>query len=182
MSTIRVNTITSNTASTAISIDSSGNCNFPGTISQAGSKIIQWVEVTPAVTEWSFAGGVTSASYTLNPSTVPAAARYVLGDVFVTCNTADHQVIVLARDTITAQKNWVDSRGQQPSGQFGVLTRQAISLVYTGDADNFSPNYGTWWSSQHIPTNGRLVYFSNYGNNGAGNNGWVYIIVKAYSL
>jgi len=180
MSTLRVNTIQSTTPNTAISIDSAGNCNFSGTISQGGSKIIQWVEVTPAVTEWSFTGSRTSDAYNLNPAAIPAAARYVLADVFATASFSDHQNFVISRDPLSNQKNWVDSRGQQPSGQFGALARQAIILNYTGESDGYTPNYGTWYSSQHIPTNGRTIYFGNYGNSNS--NGWLYIVTKAYSL
>ncbi len=184
MSIIRVNSIQSSIGSTAISIDSSGNCNFSGAISQGGTRIIQWVEITPAATEWSFSGRIVSQLITLNPSTIPSNARYVLGDVFITCNTSDHQNIVLGRQVLTDQKNWVDTRGQQPSTQFGagLVTRQSATFSYNGDADNYSPNYGLWWSSQYIPCNGRTIYFNNFGNNGPGNNGWVYIIIKAYSL
>ena len=179
MSTLKVNAVQSTSGSTAISVDSSGNCNFPGTISQGGSNIIQWIEITPAILEFSWTGSVTSSAQTL-PSAVSTSARYVLGDVFITASSSDHQNIVLSRSSLTDQKNWVDSRGQQPSGQFGTLTRQAVTFTNPGETDGYTPNFGTWWPSQHIPCTGRTIYFNNNGNSGS--NGWVYIVVKAYSL
>ena len=181
MSILRLSRLQSTSLSSAIGVDDLGNCNFPGTISQGGSKIIQWVELSsPGVTEWSFSGLVVSQTITLNPSTIPAAARYVLGDVFVTASFSDHQNVVLGRDPITNQKNWVDTRGQQPSGQFGNLARHAVMFTYPGEVDGYSPNYGTWWSSQYIPTTGRTIYFGNFGNSGS--TGWIYVLAKAYSL
>ncbi|MGI9212091.1 MAG: hypothetical protein ACR2HF_06425, partial [Methylococcaceae bacterium] len=73
---------------------------------------IQWIEITPGITEWSFYGPQVSQAITLQPSTIPTNARYVLADVFVTASTSDHQNVVLGRD-VSTQKNWVDLRGQQ---------------------------------------------------------------------
>jgi hypothetical protein len=157
-----------------------GTINYTGVIKQSGSNVIQWVELTPGVTEWSWSGAVTSQAITLNPSTIPSTARYVLADVFVTANSSDHQNIVLGRSTLTNEKNWVDARGQQPSGQFGTLTRQAVTLTYNGEGDGYTPNFGMWYSSQHIPCSGRTIYYNNYG--WSGSSGWVYVVVKAYSL
>ena len=164
----------------AVTLSVAGTVNYTGTLQQNGSNVIQWVELTPGVTEWSWSGGVTSQAITLNPSTIPSTARYVLADVFVTANSSDHQNIVLGRNVLTDQKNWVDTRGQQPSGQFGTLTRQAVTLTYNGEADGYTPNYGMWYSSQHIPCSGRTIYYNNYG--WSGSSGWVYVVVKAYSL
>jgi hypothetical protein len=163
----------------AVTLSVAGTVNYTGTLQQNGSNVIQWVEITPAILEFSWTGSVTSSAKTL-PSAVSTSARYVLADVFVTASTTDHQSIVLGRDVLTDQKNWVDTRGTQPSTQFGTLTRQAVTLSYFGESDGFSSNYGIWYSSQHIPTTGRTFYFNNYGNSGS--NGWVYIVVKAYSL
>jgi hypothetical protein len=157
-----------------------GTINYTGVLKQSGSNVIQWVELTPGVTEWSWSGAVTSQAITLNPSTIPSTARYVLADVFVTANSSDHQNIVLGRSTLTDQKNWVDTRGTQPSTTFGTLTRQAVTLTYNGEADGYTPNYGLWFSSQHIPCSGRTIYYNNYG--WSGSSGWVYVVVKAYSL
>jgi hypothetical protein len=157
-----------------------GTINYTGTLQQNGSNVIQWVELTPGVTEWSWSAQVTSQAITLNPSTIPSTARYVLADVFVTANSSDHHNVVLGRDVLTNQKNWVDTRGQQPSGQFGTLTRQAVTLTYNGEADGYTPNFGMWYSSQHIPCSGRTIYYNNHG--WSGSSGWVYVVVKAYSL
>jgi len=164
----------------AVTLSVAGTVNYTGTLQQNGSNVIQWVELTPGVTEWSWSSSVVSQAVTLNPSTIPSTARYVLADVFVTANSSDHQNIVLGRDVLTNQKNWVDTRGQQPSGQFGTLTRQAVTLTYNGESDGYTPNYGVWYSSQHVPCSGRTIYFNNYGQSGS--SGWVYVLVKAYSL
>jgi len=169
------------TNSPGVTIDLAyGDLQVKRNIKIGNDNIIQWVEVTPGVTEWSFTGGVTSQAITLNPSTIPSTARYVLADVFATANSSDHQNFVLGRNVLTNQTNWVGSRGQQPSGQFGTLTRQAITLTYNGETDGYSPFFGVWYSSQHIPTSGRTIYFNNFGNSGS--NGWLYVLVKAYSL
>jgi len=169
------------TNSPGVTIDlANGDLQVKRNIKIGNDNIIQWVEVTPGVTEWSFTGGVTSQTITLNPSTIPSTARYVLADVFATANISDHQNFVLGRNTLTNQKNWVDARGNQPSTNFGTLTRQAVTLTYNGETDNYSPFFGVWYSSQHIPTSGRTIYFNNYGNSSS--NGWLYVIVKAYSL
>jgi len=169
------------TNSPGVTIDLAfGDLQVKRNIKIGNDNIIQWVEVTPGVTEWSWSGAVTSQAITLNPSTIPSTARYVLADVFVTASAADHLNVVLGRSTLTNQKNWVDTRGTQPSTQFGTLTRQAVTLTYHGDLDNYSPNYGEWYSSQPIPCSGRTIYFNNYGYSTG--SGWVYVIVRSYSL
>jgi hypothetical protein len=156
----------------------SGDINYTGTIKQSGSTVIQWVEITPVVFEFSWSG---TQTFSVTPTnSIPPSTRYILADVFITANSGDHQNIVLGRSSVSSQKNWVDSRGAQPSGQFGTLTRHAVTLTYNGEADGYSPNYGLWFSSQHIPSDGRTIYFNNYGNSGSG--GWVYIVIKGYSL
>lgn len=169
-----------NSTSPSTTLGVGGTINYSGTLQQNGSNIIQWVELTPGVTEWSWTGSVVSQEITLNPSTIPSTARYVLADVFITANSSDHQNIVLGRNVLTNQKNWVDTRGTQPSTTFGTLTRQAVTFSYNGESDGYTPNFGLWFSSQHIPTTGRTIYFNNFGNSGS--NGWVYVVVKAYSL
>lgn len=167
---------------TAANLTVNGNLNLGSgyNLTSGSNKIITWVDVTPGTNEFSFTGTQT-ITVTLNPSTIPAAARYVLCDIFVTCPQQDHFNNVFGRDSLTSQKNWVDVRGQQPSAQFGTLTRQSVTLTYHGDADNYSPNYGVWFCSQQIPCSGRTIYYNNNGINGS-NTGWVYILTKAYSL
>ena len=89
-------------------------------------------------------------------------------------------MVVLGR-SLDGRKNWVDSRGQQPSSQFGDLRRHAVMMVYQGEADGYTPNYGVWFPSQAIPLNANGTFdFNNYGNSGS--NGWVYLVIKAWSL
>jgi hypothetical protein len=75
-------------------------------------------------------------------------------------------------------KNWVDTRGSQPSGQFQNMGANLILLTYHGEADGFSANYGIWYSSQMLPTNGRTFYYNNYGNSGS--NGYIFIKYRGY--
>jgi len=177
------NKIKNSSGVTSFTLESDGVINYTQPLQQNGSTIIQWIELTPASVEWSWSGGVNSSAKTLSPTSIPSTARYLLADVFVTADTSDHQNIVLGRTSsdATAAQNWVNTRGQQPSTIFSsaIASRQAITLTYNGEADNYSPNYGMWYSSQVVPCAGRTVYFSNYGNSGS--NGWVYVRVRAYS-
>lgn len=158
----------------------SGSINATGTYSQGGSTMMSVVQIGPSATNISFSGSI-NAQYTLNPSTVPAAARYLFCDIFVTASFSDHQNFMFSRSNMGQQKNWVDSRGQNPAGQFGNLTSvESTIITYYGEVDGFSSNYGIWYPSQFLPTSGRLVWINNYGNSGS--SGYIYIIVKGYSL
>ena len=139
---------------------------------------VMWQEFsTPLIKEFSFSG---SGSQTITlPSSVPTNARYVLADIFVTANFSDHQNFVLGRSSLGAEKNWVDSRGQQPSSQFGNMARHSVILSYFGDADGYSSNYGIWYSSQLVPVSGQTMYYQNYGNSGS--SGWLYMVIRSYS-
>ena len=129
---------------------------------------------TPIITEFSFTGNQVF-EFTMNGAT--AGMKAVLADVFVTVDADDHNNIVLGINAGN-NKNWVTTRGQQPSVQFaqqGSLLNQTVTMTYTGEVDGFTPNYGTWYGSQVIPVkpNGK-VDFSNYSNSGS--SGWVYIL------
>ncbi|MCX7977414.1 MAG: hypothetical protein N2578_00250 [Bdellovibrionaceae bacterium] len=90
--------------------------------------------------------------------------------------------IILGR-TADVGGNWVLSRGTQPSTVFGTVNRHNVKLTIPGDSDGFSSNLGTWFSSQVIPINlGASLTFRNYGCNGPGTTGWVYMVIRAYSL
>jgi len=154
--------------------------NATGNYRQGGSTMMSVVQIGPSATNISFSGSI-NAQYTLNPSTVPSAARYIFCDIFVTASFSDHQNFMFSRSSMGQQKNWVDSRGQNPAGQFGNLTSvESTIITYYGEADSFSSNYGIWYPSQFLPTSGRLVFINNYGNSGS--SGYIYIIVKGYSL
>jgi hypothetical protein len=131
---------------------------------------------TPLVHEFSFTG---AQQFSTNlPSGISGTATAILADVFVTANGDDHQNIVLGSDCLADRKNWVDTRGQQPSLQFGSMLRPCVTLSYTGQSDGFTPNYGTWYSSQVIPLlhSPARLQFTNYANSGT--NGWVYLVVR----
>lgn len=176
-------TIKNSSGTTTASVSETGNLSVLNNIQQNSLNVISWVEVTPAFTEWSFAGN-SASSINFNPATIPANARYILADVFVTASLADHFNIAFGRASIASLTSWVNTRGTQPSSQFsaGVGSRNVVVMTYPGDADNFSPVAGQWWSSVIIPSNGRQVFYDFTGINSASTTGWVYVIVKAYSL
>jgi hypothetical protein len=178
--------IKNSSGTTTATISETGNLSVLNNIQQNGSNIISWVEITPYYIEWSFSGGVVSQAISLTTA-IPTNTRYILADVFATSGLVpgqtygDHQNFVLSRAALTNQYSWVNSRGQQPSTVFGSgLPRQAVLLNYPGETDNFSPYYGIWFPAQSIPVDGRTVYFGNYGNSGS--SGWLYMVIKAYSI
>jgi hypothetical protein len=120
-----------------------------GNIAVNGNKIIAWQEfTTPLIVEFPWTG-----LQTLTPGLtgVPAGARYILADVFVTASINDHQNIILGRTGSTSQKNWVDTPGTQPSTIFSGVNRHAVTLTYNGELDGYTSTYGIWYSSQVIP-------------------------------
>ena len=154
--------------------------NVTGQYRQAGAGIINFVLSEPAVTNISFSGTINS-SHTLNPSTIPSAARYLLCDIFLTAGTSDHQNFMISRTSMGTQKNWVDTRGNNPASEFGnLISQENIILTYFGESDSFSSNYGLWYCSQIVPSTGRVIQINNYGNSGS--SGYIYIKVKGYSL
>lgn len=149
-----------------------------GRVAVNGNPVIQWQEFpTPLIKEFGFTG-----SQTLNvPLTgIPTDVRYILADVFVTASIDDHQVIAMGRG-VTYQQRWVSIRGTRPSTVFGNLAVHAVTLVYPGQDDAFTSNYGLWYPSQAIPINPDSSFdFSNSGNSAS--DGWVYLVIRAYSL
>lgn len=161
-----------------VSVSSNGNINTSGVIQQGGNTIVQFVNLTtPVIHEVSFTGTV-NTSLSLNTA-IPLDARFVLADVFVTAGISDHMNFEMGNVAPGSVKNWVDTRGTQPSTQFGNIQRQTVIMTYNGDADNYSPNYGMWYSSQIIPITNRTLYYGNYGNSGS--NGWIYWRIRGYS-
>lgn len=161
-----------NSSSTALSyISPTGHLVSPG---------INWIMFsTPVVSEFSFTSAI-NTSWTLNAS-VPTNAKYILANVFITASTSDHQNFVLSATQWTSVQNWVNTRGQQPSTLFGSVTQKDhVALTYFGESDSFSSNYGIWYNNLDIPTTGRTVWVNNNGNSGS--NGWVYFVIRGYSL
>lgn len=169
---------TNNTA--AITIDSSQNVNFSGQIRQNGTGIIQMVPIGPTATNIAYTATI-NAQYTIGSTSIPATARWLLADIFITANISDHQNFMMTRFNFGSQKNWVDTRGNNPASEFGNLTQGDVAIVtYNGESDGYSPNYGVWKSSVTVPSVGRTVWINNYGNSNS--NGYLYFIVRAYSL
>jgi ssDNA-specific exonuclease RecJ len=142
------------------------------------NQIIFKFFTTPLIQQWSWTGNQ-NLSQTLSTS-IPTTAKYLLADVFLTASSSDHQNIVLSDTATQNRKNWVDVRNTQPSTTFGDLSAErSVILTYYGEADNFTSNYGLWYSSQIVPTSGRTLYWGNFGNSGS--NGWIYIRIRGYS-
>jgi hypothetical protein len=155
-----------------------------GAVAVGGNKVILWQEfATPLIKEFSFTG---SQTFNVTVTSMPAGARYILAEVFVTAGLAgtavDHQNIVLGRG-VTALTNY-NSRGVQPSTVFSAassMARHAVTLTHPGETDGFGEYYGTWYGSQVIPLNANSSFdFNNNGNSGS--NGWIYMVIRAYSL
>ena len=97
---------------------------------KSGTGTIQrFFEITPQTLELSFTGN-SSSSVTANFNTnVSTSATFVLCDIFVTKNGNDHQNIMMGRSgQVGNNKNWVDIRGQQPSGQ---LQNMGANVIIT---------------------------------------------------
>ena len=155
----------------SVELDSSGNLKTPG---------INWVLFSnPVISEFSFSGTV-NTSRTLHTS-VPANARYILANAFITASSSDHQNFVLSATQWSDARTWVDPRGTQPSTQFGTLTQKDnVTLTYFGETDGFTSNYGIWYNSLSIPVNCTTLWVNNYGNSGS--NSWLYLVIRGYSL
>ena len=153
---------------------------------KSGTGTIQrFFEITPQTLELSFTGSTSSAVTANFNSNLSTTATHVLCDIFVTRSTyasppvTDHQNYVFGRSgQVGNHKNWVDSRGQQPSGQFSNMAANIIILTQNGESDGYGDNYGLWYSSQIMPTSGRTFYWNNFGNSGS--SGWIFIKYRGY--
>jgi len=161
--------------------DPSGNLNIKGgQIQQNGTGIIQMVPIGPTATNIAYSGTI-NAQYTIGSVSIPATARWLLADIFITANISDHQNFMMTRFSFGTQKNWVDTRGNNPANEFGNLTQGDVAIVtYNGEADGYTPNYGIWKCSVIVPSVGRTLYINNHGNSSS--SGYLYFIVRAYSL
>jgi len=157
-----------------------GNLNTTDQYRQGGTAMVSIVQVTPAATNLGWQG-YTNTSMTLNPTSISAGARYIFCDVFITASFSDHQNFWFTRAQTSATKNWVDSRGNNPAGEFGNLVgTESVLVTYHGESDGYSPNYGIWYPSLLLPSSGRVIWVNNYGNSGS--SGYIYIIAKGYSI
>lgn len=150
-----------------------------GVVAVNGNPTIQWQEfATPLIHEFSLSNSTAGNQLVLG---VPANSRYLLVDVFVTSSVPDHFNLLIGRGSANAT-TWVNTPGTRPSTVFGAMARHTIKLNYTGDSDNYSSNYGTWYSSQTLPLNSNTSFdFAATGHNGVATV-WVYMVVRAYSL
>lgn len=163
-----------------ITAPSSGNLSFNSDrVQRNGASFINIVDLpTILIDEFQFSG---TNPRTYSTGTIPATARYLYLDAFITANSSDHQNLELSNSSTAAViKNWVDTRGTQPSTQFGSMTaRRSVYLTYNGEVDGYSPNYGMWYSGVLAPCAGNQLYWSVYGNSGSA--GWIYLKIMGYS-
>lgn len=161
--------------------DTSGNFNMNGgQIRQGGIGIVQIVPIGPNRSNIPYTNTI-NAQYSIGNTGIPSNARWLLADVFITANISDHQNFMLTRQNFGIQKNWVDTRGNNPDSEFGNLTQDDVAiLTYNGEADGYTPNYGIWKSSVLIPSSGRNIWINNYGNSNS--SGYILFIVRGYSL
>jgi hypothetical protein len=162
-------------AQTQLTTNSTNIANLTNQVNQ----YINWIPITPASTNHYIVGSA-NIQITLNPSSIPSNARYLLCNIYITANISDHENFSFTRTSVGNQKNWVDTRGSNPDGQFGAVAQDSCVLTYFGEADGFTSNYGIWYSSQVLPVSGRQTWLNNFGNSGS--NTYVYFVVRAYSL
>jgi hypothetical protein len=149
-----------------------------GTVAVNGNTTIMWQDfATPLVVEYSFSNQ-TLANIALTG--VPANARYILANVFLTTGISDHFNMVLGR-SVAADNSWVGTRGSRPSTSFtNNQAQNKVILTYFGETDGFTSNFGIWYSSQVIPINSNSTLDSVCAGN-SNSTGWVYMIIRAFS-
>lgn len=182
-SKLKLDTINTPSGTASITISTNGdlglaqNLNTTSVIKNNNNLFMnRFAELsTPSVHEIYFSGQSASA-YMIN--SVPSNTRAILCDIFLTANTADHFQLILGRSQYYS-KMWVDARGQSAASQFGGQS-QWTTLINTGDNDSFSPNFGKWFSSEVVPTNGNTFFWNTYGIGGT--SGYFYLRVRGYSL
>ena len=151
-----------------------------GPVTIGGKPVVLWQEfATPQTLEFGFAP--TALHSTQVVPMLPAGARYILADVFAAATTSDQQNFWLGRGVSETPQTWNGSQGGQPSLSFGDLRKQAVLLNYPGQTDGYTSAYGIWYPSQAIPINANGTFdFAATGNSGS--SGWIYMIIKSYSL
>ena len=154
--------------------------DISGALSLSSNAAYTWIDITPVTYQFQYMNFSGQTTQTL-PGSVSASARAILADVYISCNAADHQVWVFGRAALSAQKNWVDTRANNPANEFGALARHATNIMYDGDTSGYSSYYGLWYPSVIIPVAGQTMYTQDYGNNG-NTNGYLYFKIKAYAI
>jgi hypothetical protein len=151
-----------------------------GVVTVGGNPVILWQEfATPKVLEFGFAPTTLHSTQVI--PMLPTGARYILADVFATANANDQQNFWIGRGVVNTPETWVTPPGTQPSTLFGDVAKHAVMLNYPGQNDAYTSFYGIWYSSQVIPLNANGTFdFATTGNSGS--SGWLYLIIKSYSL
>jgi hypothetical protein len=151
-----------------------------GQVTVGGNPVILWQEfATPQILQFAFSSPNALQSNQAVPM-APPGARYILADVFATAPN-DQQNFLLGRGVTSSTQTWVNGPGTQPSTNFGNLAKQSVILNYPGQSDGYGSYYGIWFPSQAIPINANgTVDFATTGNSGS--SGWIYMVIKSYSL
>ena len=151
-----------------------------GAVAVNSQTTMNFVEIpTPIILNVAYTNTVNSLQAL--PTGIPSNAYSLLADVYYSASFSDHQPFVF---TPTSQnlKGWVDSaRGAQPSTNFSNWAGYRTSVcLYNGENDGFSSYYGLWKPNVMIPVSSSGFYINNYGNSGS--SGYVYFVIKGYSL
>lgn len=184
-SVFRVDSIRSTNNTESMLIDKDGNIDIktsialPRQLQNTSAPFITFIELTtPAIYQVSFSGAVQSS---ITITQIPTSARYILADVFITANAADHFGVNMGRQS-SSGVNWVATRGNNPGSAFSDQQKHFDTMFYMGDADGYSPNFGLWFSSRQISTAGQVVYYGTPGVNSTSTSGYIYLRVRGYSI
>ena len=139
---------------------------------------IVWQKIKVFTSKKYFKGG---DNFQMTLPDIPGDATYALADIFITVGAEDHIVFNFAADAVPSGEEYL-SRGQDPNSIFKAFgsKHNHLSFNYAGQSDGYSPYYGMWYSSQHLPIkNGK----TNFRTNGASSTsaGYVWVRVRAYS-
>ena len=151
-----------------------------GAVAVNSQTTMNFVELaTPIILNVAYTNTVNSLQAL--PSGIPTNAYALLADCYYSCSASDHQHFVL---TTTSQnlQGWNNTRGAQPStnGFSNWAGYRTSVLLYPGETDGFSSFYGLWKPSVVIPVTSAGFYINNNGNSVS--TGYVYFIIKGYSL
>ncbi len=164
---------------------SKANPTYPldvnGKIAINANPTINWVDFAePLVHEFSFNNFSTIA---VNPSGIPAGARYILADVFITFPTSDDFNMLLGKNLGVNPVSWTNGRGARPSSSMTPSALGAcVKLTYQGELDGYTPYFGNWYNSQIIPLKNTGGFDALASGMFVSATGWVYLVIRAYSL
>ena len=93
---------------------------------------------TPLDAEWSYTG-LTNRNIAIGG--VPAGARYLLADVFVSSTVADAHIPTFGRGNVYSDQLYVLTPADQPSTKLTAPTKNQVQVVHYGELDGPSSYY-----------------------------------------